>query len=332
MAFIVEQSKKKANGEPARLGYINSLRGGAILLVLMLHVSTNIGISKELSFITSVGQMGVQLFFILSAFTLCSSFDNRAGEQYPVRSFYIRRFFRIAPLYYTGIVLYFFYSCLENYFSKMPFLPVQYSLKNISANIFFVHGLYAPANNNVVPGGWSVGTEMLFYLMFPLLFFLYRKLLKAAWLLFLVPIITVIIVQYCSVAFSQFTPQSLGNNSFYYYSIFNQLPVFLTGLSVYFLGKHKFSSLPHLHSVVIFLFIFFLIAACYSFHLAFLTTVTPFLFAVAFGFLLPVFNKYSSLNSKWLKRIGELSFSIYVVHFLFAFGLSGWLATQLKNT
>lgn len=90
----------------AKLRYIDSLRGLAILAVLMVHCG-QYGINKYPDLIANIintGGRGVQLFFVASAFTLFLSLARRSET---VKSnFYIRRFFRIAPMYYLGIAYY----------------------------------------------------------------------------------------------------------------------------------------------------------------------------------------------------------------------------------
>ena len=66
-----------------------------------------------------------------------------------MRNFYIRRYFRIAPLYYLGIVA---YAALYISAGKGS----SYTAGNILANVFFVHGVIPSANNSIVPGGFEV--------------------------------------------------------------------------------------------------------------------------------------------------------------------------------
>ena len=98
--------------EPKKYQYIDSLRGIAILLVILVHIATVLGFMYYPQFnehpifakFVHNGMYGVLLFFILSAFTLIMSHYNRIGEPHSTRSFIIRRFFRIAPMYYLAIV------------------------------------------------------------------------------------------------------------------------------------------------------------------------------------------------------------------------------------
>jgi peptidoglycan/LPS O-acetylase OafA/YrhL len=83
--------------------YIDTLRGLAILSVVMVHSSQNFPPRSEVLIqIAAQGSRGVQLFFIASALTLFLSMDARSGDQEPrsLESFFIRRFFRIAPAFY----------------------------------------------------------------------------------------------------------------------------------------------------------------------------------------------------------------------------------------
>ena len=143
-----------------KYSFINSARGIAILMVIIVHTS-QLYIFKNIfvKLLFDYGQMGVQLFFIASAYTLCLSAEKRINEKSAIKNFYIRRFFRIFPVYYLGIILYFI---LNFYFKDVG----NYTTKNIFSNVFFIHGIVPSANNTIVPGGWSIGAEILFYLIF----------------------------------------------------------------------------------------------------------------------------------------------------------------------
>lgn len=116
--------------------------------------------------LASAGAHGVQLFFLLSSITLVGSFSLRAQtENFPLRNFYLRRFFRIAPLFWCGIA---FYLLLDG--TKPRFwAPSGISLQHVFSTIFFLHGWAPTAINSVVPGGWSIAVEMTFYLLLPFL-------------------------------------------------------------------------------------------------------------------------------------------------------------------
>ena len=92
-----------------KLQYVDAIRGLAIMAVLLVHCGQH-GTNHYPAPITQAivnGQMGVQLFFVMSAFTLFLSYVNRQGrERFAIRNFFIRRVFRIAPMYWLGIAYY----------------------------------------------------------------------------------------------------------------------------------------------------------------------------------------------------------------------------------
>jgi len=89
-----------------RLPFIDALRGLAIFGVFIVHSSQSIdGLPRWLSSLASQGARGVQLFFVISAFTLFLSLSTRRkNEKRPTLNFFIRRFFRIAPLFYAALL------------------------------------------------------------------------------------------------------------------------------------------------------------------------------------------------------------------------------------
>ena len=136
-----------------KLDYIDILRGIAILMVMLVHTSQAVnGVSQVVGNIDRYGQMGVQLFFVASAYTLCFSRIKRAEEQQPTIFFLIRRFFRVAPLYYVAIVGYFLAESNTHILALIRMPYSLYNFETITANILFIHGFILSANNNIVPG------------------------------------------------------------------------------------------------------------------------------------------------------------------------------------
>jgi peptidoglycan/LPS O-acetylase OafA/YrhL len=306
------------------LDYIDALRGVAILMVIMVHVVINTsGAGNNLILFGSYGQMGVQLFFLISAVTLCLSLKRNIYNKGWLKSFYIKRYFRIAPLYYIGIVLYYcYYYCLYLSIKKPVFaaLSSNYSIKNIFANVFFVHGFYEPANNTIVAGGWSIGTEMAFYVVFPIIFIGIRKvfdLFKERWWLILATYLLIVLVDIFAVyKAGQIFNLRLENDTFLYYNLLNQLPVFLTGIFLYFTMQYFNFKINNYISVMLLILTTGASIICFSFFNN--ITIVPLISGISFVFLFFVFKDTRSLNTKLLRRIGQMSFSIYIFHFVFA--------------
>ena len=315
-----------------KLEYIDSARGIAILMVILVHTSLSLPKlppwAKEMA---SYGQLGVQLFFVISAFTLCLSSERRQEESHATSNYLIRRFFRIAPLYYFGILWYFFYLSLQRSLKKGAFrIADGYTLPNMLANFSLLHGFYPPANNSIVPGGWSIGTEVAFYVCFPLLFLVFGKLSQRSTARFLLLSLLVIGGHYLlERGYLLWSGASLDNNSFLYDNLLNQLPVFLLGILAYFLTRHHgFAGLPLV--VNLFFLCIFAWLTGILWHME-LSVVQPFMLvpltaALAFVFLVNLLAQTPRLNPRFLQRIGQVSYSMYILHFLFA-----WDGMQLIN-
>jgi peptidoglycan/LPS O-acetylase OafA/YrhL len=92
---------------PTRLRTFDFLRGLAIFGVIIVHTAASFPSQIiAIDVLAGLGRFGVQLFFFISALTMCYMWKLREGEINPVKNFYIRRFFRIAPLFWIAIPVY----------------------------------------------------------------------------------------------------------------------------------------------------------------------------------------------------------------------------------
>ena len=291
------------------LGWIDALRGLAILMVLANHVALVVpGLSPPLLAAARFGQMGVQLFFVVSAYTLCLSWQQRhAGEPQPTARFLLRRFFRIAPLYWFGIALF----AAVHFLQPGETASGAYDAGNVLANALFVHGFVPAAQNTVVPGGWSIGTEMAFYALFPLLMALLARrpgvapaLLGAALALAL------------NLLLQAAQGGRVENNGFAYFHLVNQLPVFMVGIALFRWHQTR----PQGHVLAALALCALALAATAllwrsSLDLAF--ALVPATAAVALAALAHAVSRMRRLPLA-LQAVGRASFAIYIVHVLFA--------------
>src|SRR2546425_632822 len=95
-----------------RVAELDGLRGTAVLFVLIHHYVLREGatapgiVVSSLQRFASLGWTGVDLFFVLSGFLIGGILmDARASPSY-FKTFYVRRFFRIIPIYYLWIACY----------------------------------------------------------------------------------------------------------------------------------------------------------------------------------------------------------------------------------
>lgn len=151
--------------DPRHLGYLDALRGYAIVGVIAIHVvQRSPGLPTALGRFLFSGQQGVQLFFMVSAVTLLHSWTERSDGAGP---FYLRRLFRIGPMWYLAILAWTMLRLLAPQASEFAhrILPASHLLLTAT----YLHIWFPESINDVVPGGWSIGNEATFYLIFPLL-------------------------------------------------------------------------------------------------------------------------------------------------------------------
>jgi peptidoglycan/LPS O-acetylase OafA/YrhL len=222
-----------------QLDFIDALRGVAIIGVLLSHAQRNVEIyqamghqalmSPWLSRYAAQGARGVQLFFVISALTLFLSAGKRGDESGEWLNFYIRRLFRIAPMFYLAFGAY----CLAPAVFKGHALP---PLATMLATLSFTNG-WNPAwllgANDVVPGGWSIGVEMSFYIVFPVVFIGLRNFPCALAALLLILVLDLAIWP-ALLAHPAISDGRLWER-FVFIWLPNQLPIFLFGICAYFI-------------------------------------------------------------------------------------------------
>ncbi len=152
--------------------YIDALRGIAILMVVMAHAGQIVFKPGIEASITSFGTHGVQLFFMVSSFTLFMSYHQRQkiDKENTDKFFFIRRIFRIAPAFYLATLFYLVISPIRDHFLLGHFAGIGWV--NVLLFSLFLGVLYPPALDCLPFGGWTVEIEAFFYVFIP---FLYRK-------------------------------------------------------------------------------------------------------------------------------------------------------------
>lgn len=308
--------------------YIDVLRGIAIIGVLAVHSYQNVeDLPWFVEWIMNYGQLGVQLFFVASAITLCLSMRSR-GDISNV-DFFIRRYFRIAPLYYFGIILYLVFRVSIHWIQEGSLsVPEKYSFANIALNVLLLHGLHPGAFNYVVPGGWSIATEVLFYCSFPFLWkilitkgdrYFFRMSLVIALSILFVQILFFWILQPYVVG-SGIMRTSIQNEQFgfVYASVINQAPVFLAGMIAYTMISrgHVAMRVPMYITAATLIILSVALQNAPWMSIGINGYIYPLLSGIAFSVIAIVFSARTKFdNQMWtlLTYIGKLSFSIYII-------------------
>ncbi len=304
---------------PAKLDYIDGLRGLAILGVLFTHSGQSIpGLSPIWYRATEYGAYGVQLFFMVSAFTLFLSLARRGeGATREHRAFYARRFFRIMPLYILALACY----AAREIRGGASVTGLQ-----LLACATFLNGLSPAWINSLPPGGWSVTDEVYSYLLIPWLFGRMKSIGRAV--LFLLAAVVVAVSLHAILAGEAFTnlmtpllgrhvnADPLWSNHYLYFWFPNQLPVFLAGMLAYLIHRDAGPRLRATPAAGLLLSVALATAAITLFfpppllvrHLAFSAGLLALLISASL-------RPWRFLTAWPMRYLGVVSFSVYLVHF-----------------
>ena len=162
---------------PARLPGIDSLRGALACSVMLYHYLTwaSIGVGTVLDrTFAAIGLYAVEAFFVISGMSLGFAYrhsDLRGRDA--LTTFGIRRFFRIAPLFYLVLAATLVLKGAAIYLLRDRTLSMP-GAGELLGNFTLLFGMWDPSASLVI-AGWSIGIEMTFYLLFPALAWLFRR-------------------------------------------------------------------------------------------------------------------------------------------------------------
>ncbi|TCH99674.1 acyltransferase [Roseococcus sp. SYP-B2431] len=207
-----------------RLGFLDGLRGFAAFYVLLFHMAllpvSKPPLSDWWQGVVMFGGSGVTLFFVVSAFSLCLTMGRHVGTGSTYLSYGISRFFRIAPL--------FWFLMAATYVIHVLAFGVWHGPAAVLTSLTFVFNLIPGQEQGYVWASWTIGVEMLFYLVFPYLYF--RQGTPAR------QVATLCVALAASILFkgvtAGFVPEP-PRTSFETFSIFRHLPSFVIGMLAY---------------------------------------------------------------------------------------------------
>lgn len=291
----------------------DALRFWAALTIVLFHTLLLPGIEPDGSFwvIRNYGGFGVQLFYTLSAFLLCYGYHGHLDTAAQIRTFYWRRLFRIAPLFYFVGVVY------------VVFLYGAYGrvvgLTDLLTSATFTFGLFPQHYQGFVWASWSIGVEMLFYAIFPLLLLAARTWRSAA----IAFVVSIFVAAFWRNGF-KIAPVDL--QTFADLSLPAQLPFFCAGFLAFFvwraLGERRNLRVFLLGAAVMSLTLLILFALPIQMRLGrllgwdYARSGMIALWAVALG-TLTVGMSFARFKRPWLAwtaPLGKASFGLYLWH------------------
>ena len=149
---------------------LDSLRGVAVLMVIVAHLAGSIGSDLSLK-VFAIGVHGVDVFFALSGFLIGGILLDRKASDRLIPTFYARRALRILPAYGLLLASYFIVRALDNW-TKFGLIEELYMPDRAAWSYFLLLQNNVMAYvNTMVPAWlmvtWSLAVEEQFYLVSP---------------------------------------------------------------------------------------------------------------------------------------------------------------------
>lgn len=271
----------------------------ALGILVYHYMSWTYGSFGAEHFLGRIGVYGVSIFYVLSGLTLYTVYINKVGDQ--ILNYVKKRVFRIFPLLWISILLNIF------------LLNQDHSVQKLILNFTGLFGFLAPSEY-IPTGAWSIGNELVFYSLFPIIALLNAKSKYSIYI--------VLFFSLCITIWFSSNQMSIegGLSKFWptYINPLNQLVLFVGGMAI---GKALEKYRGHNVAWIIFALsigtlVFYPTAE--GDRIALVTGVNRVVFVlVSIGltsfFYLKGFPKITGIN--WLlSKLGDISYSVYLIH------------------
>ncbi|HGL5645271.1 TPA: acyltransferase family protein [Enterococcus faecium] len=282
---------------------IDCFRGIAVLAVIFYHLPNSM---------LPGGLQGVTIFFVVSGFLMAkNTIRDEKNRQFSFLHFYYKRIKRIYPFLLFSLVVFIFIlgisniRLIGNIRSELPSLIFGYNnWWQLNQGVSYFDSYF---NASLFKHYWSLSVELQFYLIWPFLFIVIKR-MRRKQVFYL--IYTLIFV---SILFSLFLPSTKA----YYHTIAKLFP-FLLGVWGYFnritIGRffeqNTFSKI----------WLLLLASLCLILFPIFPYTLNELLISICFALLLASVDdmniaKKTKIASTKLSFVGKISYELYLVHF-----------------
>ncbi|MCE7063650.1 acyltransferase [Dyadobacter sp. CY326] len=311
-----QEIKPVSNPFESKINSIQVLRAAAALTVTIYHLKDVIKkgepFKQELDYFFNSGPSGVALFFVISGFIMVYITKQTTFSGLAVYKFIARRFVRIWPTYAVITLVYFLFQsriglqagAFKDVILSLLFIPVTHTDPPFYGYAF-------------LPVGWTLNYEIYFYALVAISMFFS----KYRWVVFFIIIIITLVIMPHTMGFITLEAQrTYDSGNGYLNMVMNPIIwnfVYGVIIGLIYTNEKLFPFFASLFSRVWLVFMFISLAL-WQYWSGFFGGLGPLQWGFGSSLLFLSFIFYTSQRSiafpNWLVKIGDMSFSVYLVH------------------
>lgn len=316
-----------------RIETLDWLRGIMALSIMFFHFTNALIVPQDASSILGrFGVYGVSIFFILSGLSIAIVYNKYISSVRRAVAFYVRRVFRIWPLLWVICIL-----------TVLPVLIAtgHYSWKYFLINITTFFGFFRPSDY-IAAGSWSIGNEMVYYALTPVVLLIYNYHKQAGNLLLLIA--TAVAMYFAFYLLDPHLPLGIPGQWKLYVHPFNNFFLYLTGIAIYY----NFAHVQLKPRITLFLLVLAAIAFCFlpysGNEICIVTGTGRILFVLISALVVFCFYKLVATPPTWISEplevFGMATYGVYLIHpvvfaylrrLLEAMSLNSWIILYLLS-
>ena len=294
-----------------------------MIMIILVHYGQNFSFSVCEAF--QYLQMGCPIFFVASGFGIMCLINNKYNgnlNKSNTRQFYGSRLKALAPGWYIAFVIIFSVNTILLIVrGKTLSFGSNRDPVSIVINLLFLHGLIPFCNNNVMPGGWYIGTTVILYALTPIILKNINKWKNRKMFFIGSSIIGMLLWGILSFIFKD----SFSYNGFDYYFFLVHYPEYLLGIILYYDLSELVLSDKEVKRCLPLGIVFLTISiVLFYYPIRFLSFVSAWTTAIAAYWVLYYMlsnEKEGNMTGIWsiLEKYGRNSYCIYLLHAFFAY-------------
>lgn len=289
------------------------------LSVLLYHFKCwTVGVPDSSTVLGRLGIYAVSAFFIISGMSLYIAYRKTEWNKKAVISFVIKRYIRLAPAFWAACIV----MVAVLLITEPNYLI---SWKQLFYNMTLTFGFFRP-ESYITVGGWSIGNEVVFYAMLPIILWSLAKRKLA-----IISALALALAFHIFYAFFMLSPEGEYTSAkwFTYIQPGNNVFLFLAGIAIAWasielkLPKSKLYLLPIIMCIAAFCIYpaeGHLINIMTGWNRLWFTVICVSLCFCVFNLTVPS----DSSAGKALALLGDLSYAIYMFH-----GITGEITVKI---